>query len=312
MASSPSHFQRNKAPAPFIQPWDRQEVAAKMAEQKFRLSKSSINFGDKTCDWNTTLRPDMSKGPAYKHSFPAVGQAAGITYNASTSAYKNSSNVSLGSDAIVYGTSNVMPNLQQTHPDWDDYRGKKDVVFSGLIRKSSIRLGSEEWFYKKSTMREMLEESAKGCYAVDVHARAAQKTKNEEVKKALRRSQIVLGSDETEYHRSNAMPWFSGEVVSSNKYTIDPNIAKGLRKTNFVMGDDRLMERQSCMSSQFPVWKNDTDFVAIKKKQKELVTQLRSTQIQLGDGSPTNYKKTSEMKNWYLPETYERPRTPAL
>jgi hypothetical protein len=169
MSSSPSHFQRNKAPAPFIQPWDRGEVAVRMKEQKFRLSKSSINFGDKTCDWNTTLRPDFSQGCPLPGKRPE-SIPAGITYNASTSAYKNSSKVSLGSDKIAYGNSNAMPDWTKTHPlgakggdgsSWNDYRGHKDEVFAGLIRKSSIKLGSENWFYKKSTMREMLEESAK-------------------------------------------------------------------------------------------------------------------------------------------------------
>jgi len=301
-----------KQPAPFIEPWDRREVAQKMKEQKFRLSKSSISFGDNSCDWNTTLRPNFSKGAAYKHQFPQVGTPAGITYNANTSSYKNSSNVTLGTDKMEYGSSNAMPNLQETHPDWNDYRGHKDEVFSGLIRKSSIKLGSDEWFYKKSTMREMLEESAAGCYAVDHDARAAQKGKNEEIKKALRRSQIVLGSDAPDYHSSNAMPNFTGKQVLDNMHVINPNIAKGLRKTNFVMGDDRLMETQSACHAQFPAMDNTNDFAAIKKKQQELVLQLRSTQISLGDGSPMSYKKTSEMKNWFEPETYERPRTPAL
>ena len=206
-----------------------------------------------------------------------------------------------------------MPNPQKTHPNtWRDYCGTKDEQFTGLIRKSSIKLGSDEWFYKKSTMQVMREESAKFGFSVDVDGMAAQKKKNIEVQKRLRRSQIVLGSDKVEYHRSNEMPHFTGETVKNNKFTIDPEVAKGLRKTNFVMGDDRLQVKQSTMHSQFPVWENDTDFVGIKKKQKELVQQMRSTQIDLGDGSPINYKKTSEMKNWFNPETYERPRTPAL
>ncbi|GMH55652.1 hypothetical protein TL16_g01959 [Triparma laevis f. inornata] len=285
-----------------------------MKEQKWRLSKSSINFGGNECDWSTTLRPDYAKGspvPAKQ----ALPRCAGISYNAQQGLYKNGSTVSLGSDAPEYYRANAMPNLQKEHSDWQDYRGKKDEVFAGLIRKSSLKLGSDKWFYTKSTMREMLEESAKHGYAVDVSAIADQRAKNLEIKKALRRSQICLGTDKTtDYFQANALPNYTPQQVieTKQKSALDPKLAKELRKTNYVLGDDRLMEYTSVAHDQFPVMKNDTDFVAIKKKQAELVTQLRSTQFTIGDGSPVVYKKTSEMKNWYLPETYDRPRTPAL
>jgi hypothetical protein len=68
-------------------------------------------------------------------------------------------------------------------------------------------------------------------YAQDLQGIAVQKKKNEEIKQALRRSQIVFGSDAPDYHSSNAMPHFSGATISNNKYTIDPEIAKGLRRT---------------------------------------------------------------------------------
>ena len=130
-----------------------------MKEQKFRLSKSSVTFGDNSCEWSTTLRPHFGK-PAPKHGAAPV--AAGISYNAVQGLYKNESKVSLGSDKIEYVRANALPNLQKEHPDWQDYRGKKDEVFAGLIRKSSLKLGSDQWFYKKSTMREMLEVRREG------------------------------------------------------------------------------------------------------------------------------------------------------
>ena len=307
-----TYYQKNKKPAPFIQPWDRAEVASKMKEQKYRLSKSSVTFGDNSCDWSTTLRPHFSKPAPAPSPTPA---AAGISYNAVQGLYKNESNVCLGSDRRESVRANEMPNLQETHGDWQDYRGKKDEVFAGLIRKSSLKLGSDQWFYKKSTMREMLEESAKYGYKVDLKAIHEQREKNAKIKKALRASQIVLGADgPTDYFQANSLPHYTAETIKETrlKSQLDPTLAKTLRKTSYVLGDDRLVTRTSCMSDQFPVLENDNDFAAIKRQQKELVTQLRSTQFEIGDGSPVNYKRTSEMKNWFSPETYERPRTPAL
>ena len=127
-------------------------------------------------------------------------------------------------------------------------------------------------------MREMLEESAKYGYAVDVKAIAEQRAKNAEIKKALRRSQLVLGPDkETDYFQANALPSYTTEQVLKVKKmsALDPKMAKQLRKTNYVLGDDRLMEYTSVMRDQFPVMKNDTDFAGIKKKQAELLKQLR-------------------------------------
>ena len=108
-----SHYRRNRTPAPFVQPWDRLEVAARMKEQKHRLSKSSIQFGDNTCDWSTTLRPYFSTKPPERKSPP---KPAGISYNAQQGLYKNESTVSLGSDKIEYYRANALPNLQDEHP----------------------------------------------------------------------------------------------------------------------------------------------------------------------------------------------------
>jgi len=150
---------------------------------------------------------------------------------------------------------------------------------------------------------------------VDLKAIQEQRQKNAEIKKALRTSQLVLGTDTTtDYFQANALPAYSAQTIHETrlKSQLDPKLAKELRKTSYVMGDDRIITTQSVMSDQFPVLKNDTDFAAIKKQQKALVKQLRSTQFEIGDGTPVKYKRTSEMKDWFSPETYERPKTPAL
>jgi hypothetical protein len=110
------------------------------------------------------------------------------------------------------------------------------------------------------------------------------------------------------------MPGYTGKQVSDNWKTSqqDPTMKANLRKTNFVMGDPRLRVLKSTMNEQFPVLENPTDFEAEKKKQKALVLQLRSTQFSIGDGTPVEYRKTSEMKDWSDPATYERPRSPLL
>ena len=104
---------RSKQAPAFQQPWDRNEVALRMKEQKFRLSKSSVNFGGQECDWSTTLRPNFSgTAPPIKK----IGEAAGITYNAQQSLYKNSSNVSLGSDVLRaedYVQAGTMPRFHE-------------------------------------------------------------------------------------------------------------------------------------------------------------------------------------------------------
>ena len=321
MSSSPSRLQRSKAPPPFQMNAAFNEQRNQVHQQKLRLSKSSISFGDQPTDWSTTLRPNLGSpgGGLTPVDFPVVNRsqaAAGISYNAQQGLYKNESSVCLGSDVMEYGRSNEMPNIQATHPDWQEWRGKKDVVFSGLIRKSSLKLGSDNWFYTKSTMQEMLEDSARHGFEMDTKALAAQKAKNALVQKRLRTSQIQLGSDPITdiYQRSNAMPWYSAEQVidTRHKCRLDPALSKGLRKTNFVMGDDRLQVLKSAMSEQFPPLVNDTDFAAIKEKQKILTNQLRRTQFTIGDGTVNEYKRTSEMKDWSNPDTYTRPRTPVL
>ena len=289
-----------------------------MKEQKFRLSKSSVNFGGQECDWTTTLRPNFGREQSGPLGNTPMTKAAGITYNASTGLYKNSSNVSLGSDELKaedYVQSGTMPRFHEQYPNWQDWRGKKDEVFAGLIQTSSVRLGSDRFFYTKSTMREMLEDSAKHGFAMDGGAIAAQRQKNFETKMRLRTSTLTLGPDkETSYFQANAMPGFTAEVIMDNKKksALDPTLAIELRRSKFQLGDDRIMETQSVMRDQFPPLKNDNDWKGMKQKQKELVTQLRSTQFEIGDGSPVNYKRTNDMKDWSSPDTYLRPRTPCL
>ena len=322
MASiSPSRSQRTRAPPPYQTNVNFAEQRANIHHQKLRLSKSSVTFGNDPTEYVTTLRPNFNsptKGQGAS-DFPVVNRsqpAAGISYNAQQGLYKNESSVCLGSDPMTYSSSNEMPDIQKNHPDWQEWRGKRNEVFAGLIRKSSLKLGSDNWFYTKSTMQEMLEESARHGFEIDTKALKAQKDKNMLVQKRLRTSQIQLGSDNSVdiYQRSNAMPWYSAEQVIDTRMQsrLDPNLAKGLRKTNFVMGDDRLQVKTSAMSEQFQVPVNDMDFAAIKEKQKLLTLQLRRTQFSIGDGSPTVYKKTSEMKDWSDPDTYTRPRTPLL
>ena len=43
---------------------------------RYRLSKSSINFGGNECDWSTTLRPNYSKAAPIAAPTPT---AAGIS-----------------------------------------------------------------------------------------------------------------------------------------------------------------------------------------------------------------------------------------
>ena len=86
----------------------------RMKEQKYRLSKSSVNFGGQECDWTTTLRPNFGSsdpigGPLGR---APMAKAAGITYNAQSGLYKNSSQVSLGSDELKaedYVQAGTMP-----------------------------------------------------------------------------------------------------------------------------------------------------------------------------------------------------------
>jgi len=319
MSSSPL---RNKQPPPFQQPWDRNEVASRMKEQKWRLSKSSVNFGGQECDWSTTLRPHFSspgqQPPGGPLGSAPMAKAAGITYNAQTGKYKNSSQVSLGSDVLKkedYVQAGTMPRFHEEYPDWQNWRGKKDEVFAGLIQKSSVRLGSDSFFYTKSTMREMLEDSAKHGFAIDIGAIQEQRKVNFDTKMRLRTSTLTLGPDkETSYFQANAMPYFSPETIIDNKKksALDPTLAVELRRSKFQLGDNRIMEKQSVMRDQFPPLKNDNDWKGMKLKQQALVKQLRSTQFEIGDGSPVNYKRTNDMKDWSSPDTYLRPRTPCL
>ena len=188
-------------------------------------------------------------------------------------------------------------------------------MFAGLIQKSSVKLGSDRFFYTKSTMREMLEESAKHGFAMDTGAIEAQRKKNNDTMKRLRTSTLTLGPDTTtDYFQANAMPHFTSEVILDNKKksALDPKLAVELRRSKFELGDQRIMETQSVMRDQFPPLKNDNDWKGMKEKQRQLVVALRSTQFEIGDGTPVNYKRTNEMKNWSSPETYLRPRTPRL
>ena len=131
----------------------------------------------------------------------------------------------------------------------------------------------------------------------------------------LRTSTLTLGPDKTtSYFQANAMPHFSSDVIldNKNKSALDPKLAVELRSSKFQLGDNRIMETQSVMRDQFPPLKNDNDWKGMKLKQQELVKQLRSTQFEIGDGSPVNYKRTNDMKDWSSPDTYLRPRTPCL
>jgi len=99
---------------------------------------------------------------------------------------------------------------------------------------------------------------------------------------------------------------------NKKKSALDPTLAIELRRSKFQLGDDRIMETQSVMRDQFPPLKNDNDWKGMKEKQKQLVTQLRSTQFEIGDGSPVVYKRANDMPDWGSPDTYLRPRTPCL
>jgi hypothetical protein len=122
------------------------------------------------------------------------GPAAGISYNASQGLYKNMSTVCLGTDNPEYVRSNFMPDCMETHSNWRDYKGAQDPAFMQKVKSTNIKLGSDDWFYTKSSTREMLEVSGAHGFNQNAEKMAAQRDKNMELQKKLRRSQIVLGA----------------------------------------------------------------------------------------------------------------------